>query len=137
LLPVGMIVVGWLDGLIGRIPSVLLSYAVSLLGVALLWLLGRFPSVWLLGAFVVCFGSTLGSRGPLISTIGVRLFGGRDVATILGTIGIGGGLGAALGSWIGGVLHDWSGSYEPGLLFAALSIAGGALPFLTVPTLRR
>ncbi len=78
LLPIGMIVVGWLDGVIGRRPSVLLSYALSLVGIGLLWLLGRFPSAWLLGAFVVCFGGMLGSRGPLVSTIALGIFRGRQ-----------------------------------------------------------
>ena len=69
LLPVGMVLVGWLDAIIGRRPSVLLSYALSLLGIGALWLLARFPNVWLLGVFVVCFGGMLGSRGPLLATI--------------------------------------------------------------------
>jgi MFS family permease len=137
LLPIGMLSVGWLDGLIGRRPSVLLSYVVTLAGIAMLWLLGRFPSVWLLAGFVLCFGSTLGSRGPLISTVAMRLFGGGAVATIFGTIAIGAGLGAATGSWTGGLLHDWSGGYDLVIGFAFLSILCGMLPFLTVPALRR
>jgi MFS family permease len=137
LLPAGMLAVGWLDGIIGRRPSVLLSYVVTLSGIAMLWLLSRFPSVWLLAGFVVCFGSTLGSRGPLISTIAMRLFRGDAVATIFGTIAIGAGLGAALGSWTGGLLHDWSGGYDLVIGFAMASILCGMLPFLTVPALRR
>jgi hypothetical protein len=62
-------VVGWLDGLIGRRSSVLLSYVLSLIGIPTLCLLGHFPNVWLLAAFVICFGGMLGSRGSLISTI--------------------------------------------------------------------
>ena len=137
LLPIGMIIVGWLDGLIGRRSSVLLSYALSLIGIAMLWLLGHFPNAWLLAAFVVCFGGMLGSRGPLISTIALRVFRGPTAATIFGAINIGAGLGAALGSWAGGLLHDWTGLYDPVIGFAALSVICAVLPFFLVPELRR
>jgi MFS family permease len=137
LLPLGMLTVGWLDGVIGRRPAVLLSYAVTLLGMALLWLLGRYPNIWLLGGFIVCFGGTLGSRGPLISAMAMRLFHGGDVATIFGAMTVGSGLGAALGSWTSGLLHDWTGSYDAGIGFAVLSVLCGILPFLTVAELKR
>src|SRR5690606_31313639 len=136
LLPVGMIGFGWLDGRIGRRPSIFLSYAMSLSGIALLWLLGHYPSTWLLGAAVLLFGGTAGSRGPLISTIAMQVFRGRSVGTIFGTISIGAGLGAALGSWIGGLLHDWSGGYDLVFACAFLSILAGQLPFWTVRSLR-
>ena len=61
----GMLGVSWLDGIIGRRPSVLLSYALSLFGIFLLWLLQWYPNIWVLTGFVVCFGSMIGSRGPL------------------------------------------------------------------------
>ena len=137
LLPIGMLVVGWLDGVIGRRPSVLLSYGLSFIGIVFLWLLGRFPNVWLLGAFIVCFGGMLGSRGPLVSSIALRLFRGRGVATVLGAITIGAGLGSAFGSWMGGLLHDWTGSYDAVILFAAASVLCAVLPFFTVRALAR
>ncbi|MBV8165761.1 MAG: MFS transporter [Alphaproteobacteria bacterium] len=136
LLPLGMITTGWLDGVIGRRPSVLLSYALTVTGMVLLWILGRYPNVWLLGAFVICFGGTLGSRGPLISAIAMRLFRGGHTATIFGMITVGSGLGAGLGSFMSGLLHDWTGGYDAGIAFAIINILGGVLPFLTVRALR-
>ena len=136
LLPAGMIGFGWLDTRLGRRPSIFLSYALSLLGVALLWFLGRHPSVWLLGACVLCFGSTAGSRGPLVSTIAMRLFPGQQIGTIFGTITIGAGLGAAFGSWFGGLLHDWGGGYDLVLAWAFLAILCGQLPFWVIRPLR-
>jgi MFS family permease len=137
LLPIGMLVVGWLDGVIGRRASVLTAYGVTMFGMVLLWLLGRFPSVWLLGAFVVCFGGTLGSRGPLISAIAMRLFRGGHAATIFGMITIGAGLGAALGSWLGGSLHDWTHSYDAGFALAFASLLCAVVPFFAITALRR
>ncbi|HUC66768.1 MAG TPA: MFS transporter [Stellaceae bacterium] len=136
LLPIGMIAVSWLDGVIGRRPSVLLSYAVTLAGVAMLWLLSLHPSPWLLAGFVICFGSTLGSRGPLISATAMRLFRGRMAATIFGAITIGSGTGQAIGAWAGGLLHDWSGGYNWVIGFAVVSLLCGMMPFLTLRVLR-
>lgn len=132
----GMLGVSALDGVIGRRPSVLLSYAISILGIALLWLLQYYPNVILLTGFIVCFGSMMGSRGPLISATAMRIFRGQRVGTIFGTISIGSGLGSAFGSWSGGLIHDGTGGYDALLLFALASVILGMIPFLIVPALR-
>ena len=133
----GMLGVSWLDGLIGRRPSVLFSYALSILGIFLLWLLQWYPNIWILSGFVVCFGSMIGSRGPLLTATAMKIFRGRRVGTIYGTISIGSGLGSAFGSWSGGLIHDLSHSYNPLILFALLAVILGMIPFLVVPALRR
>jgi MFS family permease len=133
----GMLGVSALDGLIGRRPSVLLSYAISILGIALLWLLQYFPNILVLSGFVVCFGSMMGSRGPLISATAMRIFQGKRVGTIYGTISIGSGLGSAFGSWSGGLIHDATHGYNALLAFALASVVLGMIPFLVVPALRR
>lgn len=132
----GMLGVSWLDGVIGRRPSILFSYAISITGLVLLWLLQWYPSPLLLGGFVICFGSMIGSRGPLITATAMSIFRGRRVGTIYGTISIGSGLGSAFGSWCGGLLHDLTQSYNPVLGFALISVVLGMIPFLVVPALR-
>jgi MFS family permease len=133
----GMLGVSSLDGLIGRRPSVLFSYAISILGIVQLWLLQQYPNVWLLTGFVVCFGSMIGSRGPLLTATAMKIFRGKHVGTIYGTISIGSGLGSAFGSWSGGLIHDLSHSYDPVIVFSLLSVVLGMIPFLVVPALRR
>jgi len=133
----GMLGVSWLDGIIGRRPSVLLSYALSIVGIVLLWLLQWYPNVWILTGFVVCFGSMIGSRGPLLSATAMKIFRGKRVGTIYGSISIGSGLGSAFGSWSGGLIHDFSHSYNPLIAFALVSVILGMIPFLVVPALRR
>lgn len=134
---VGMLGVSTLDGIIGRRPSVLFSYGVSIVGIILLWLLQWYPNFWLLTGFVICFGSMIGSRGPLITATALKIFRGERVGTIYGTIMIGSGLGSALGSWGGGLLHDWTHSYNPLIAFALVNVVLGMIPFLVVPALRR
>jgi MFS family permease len=133
----GMLGVSTLDGIIGRRPSVLISYAISIVGIFLLWLLQRYPNVWVLTAFVITFGSMIGSRGPLITATAMKIFRGKRVGTIYGTISIGSGLGSALGSWSGGVIHDVTHSYDPLIAFALVNVVLGMIPFLVVPALRR
>jgi len=133
----GMLGVSSLDGLIGRRPSVLFSYAVSILGIIQLWLLQRAPNMWLLTGFVVCFGSMIGSRGPLLSATAMKIYRGKRVGTIYGTISIGSGLGSAFGSWSGGLIHDLSHSYNPVIAFSLVCVVLGMIPFLVVPALRR
>jgi MFS family permease len=133
----GMLGVSALDGIIGRRPSVLFSYAVSIVGIVLLWLLQWYPNVWLLTGFVICFGSMIGSRGPLLTATAMKIFRGERVGTIYGTISIGSGLGSALGSWGGGLIHDLTHSYNPMIAFALISVVVGMIPFLVVPALRR
>ena len=133
----GMLGVTQLDSIIGRRPSVLLSYAISIIGIILLWLLQWYPNFWLLAAFVVTFGSMIGSRGPLITATALNIFRGERVGTIYGTISIGSGLGSGLGSWIGGLIHDWTHSYDWLIAFALVNVILGLIPFLAVPALRR
>jgi MFS family permease len=133
----GMLGISTLDGLIGRRPSVLFSYGVSIVGIILLWLLQYYPNYWILTGFVVCFGSMIGSRGPLITATALNIFRGERVGTIYGTISIGSGLGSGLGSWTGGLIHDWTHSYNPLIAFALVNVVLGLIPFLVVPALRR
>lgn len=133
----GMLGVSWLDGVIGRRPSVLFSYALSIAGIVMLWLLQWYPNFWLLTGFVVCFGSMIGSRGPLLTATAMKIFRGPQVGTIYGAIAFGSGLGSAFGSWSGGLIHDMTHSYNPLIAFALVSVFLGMIPFLLVPALRR
>jgi len=118
----GMLGISWLDGIIGRRPSVLFSYALSIAGIVMLWLLQWYPNFWLLTGFVVCFGSMIGSRGPLLTATAMKIFRGRHVGTIYGAIVIGSGLGSAFGSWSGGLIHDLTHSYNPLIAFALVAV---------------
>ncbi len=133
----GMLGISTLDGIIGRRPSVLFSYGVSIVGIILLWLIQYYPSYWLLTGFVICFGSMIGSRGPLITATALNIFRGERVGTIFGTISIGSGLGSGLGSWAGGLIHDWTQGYNWLIAFALVNVVLGLIPFLVVPALRK
>ena len=132
----GRFLILWLDGIIGRRRAVLFSYALSIAGIVMLWLLRSYPNMWLLGGFVISFGATVGSRTPLISAIAIKFFRGKQSGMIYGTIIFGAELGTALGSLSGGLIHDLSGGYDCIFVFALISIMIGMIPFLIVRDLR-
>ncbi len=120
----------------GYRQTVTASFIGTATGIAILFLLVGWPSSALLVLFVPVFGLCMGVRGPIISSICARQFAGARVATIYGTIYSTNALGAAFGSFMGGVLHDLSDGYRAGFAFAFCFISLAAAPFWTVPELR-
>lgn len=127
---------GFLSDRFGYRRTVTVSFVGTASGMALLLLLASQPSALLLALFVGVFGLCMGTRGPVVSSICAKAFAGPNVATIYGTIYSTNALGAAFGSWVGGLLHDLTGGYQAGLMMALVFIALAAAPFWTVPALR-
>jgi MFS family permease len=123
LAPAGMIGFSWLADRGGRKLAALLAYAGSIAGVGALALVqGPQDDFWL-WIYVVLFGGSMGSRGPMISALATLRYRGAHFGRIYGLISIGMGLGGFLGAWIGGLLHDLTGGYAAVMLFSAASLA--------------
>ena len=116
--------------------TVSVSYVGTALGILALFALSFVPHFALMAVYVVVFGLCMGVRGPIISTICTREFAGTRVATIYGTLYSTNSLGAAFGSLMGGVLHDATGGYRAGFLFALCAIGIAAMPMWVVRKLR-
>ena len=127
---------GFLSDRFGYRQTASVSFVGTASGMVLLLLITAWPSALLLALFVPVFGLCMGVRGPIVSSVGTRFFAGPRVATIYGVIYATNALGAALGSWLGGLLHDFTGGYRWGLAMALAFIACAAAPFWTVPALR-
>lgn len=127
---VGVISSGWLSDRFGLRPIALISFCCTLVGIFCLFGLSYAISEWLLAAFVGVFGIAQGARGPIVASMSNRLFAGPAAAAIYGVIYATSMVGAGIGAWISGFLHDVSGSYRPALLLAAATIVLAALPFL-------
>lgn len=113
------------------------TFGMTLSGILALIAVGRAPSHALLAAFVVLFGCSMGARGPIISAIANRVFVGPRRATIYGMLFGANLIGAAFGSWFGGVLFDATGGNVAGFVVSMGCLAIAALPFLFYPALRR
>jgi MFS family permease len=129
LTPIGMVGFNWLADRGGRRIAAMLAYGCSLGGLGALALVrGPSDDLWL-WLFVALFGCSVGSRGPMISTLVTLRYRGANLGRIYGLISVGMGLGGSLGAWIGGVLHDLTGDYTAVMIFSALSLlmAAGSL----------
>ncbi len=126
----GVISTGWLSHRFGLRPIALLSFACTFVGIFCLLGLSYFHFEWLLACFVGIFGIAQGARGPIVATLSNRLFTGASAPAIYGVIYACSNIGAGIGAWGAGYLHDASASYRPALLVAAAGIVVAALPFL-------
>jgi MFS family permease len=127
---------GFLSDRFGYRQTVTVSFVGTALGMLVLVAITLAPSTALLAAFVAVFGLCMGVRGPIVSSVGAKYFAGPKVATIYGVIYACNALGAAFGSFMGGVLHDLTGGYRAGLSVALVFVVLAALPFWTVRGLR-
>lgn len=112
------------------------SFMGTATGMALLLIIALAPVTWLLVLFVPTFGLCMGVRGPIVSSISTKYFAGPSVATIYGGIYGANAVGAAFGSFTGGLLHDLTGGYKATLAFALICVAIASAPFSTVRDLR-
>ncbi len=133
----GMVASGYFAGRVGFAVTGVVSYSISLAGLALLAWLAHAPPAFALTGFVVLFGFSQGTRGPLVATLTSREFPGRMAGPVFGCVASAGGIGGALGSWIAGWLYDHTGRYEASFVLAAASLVLGAVAFSVFPEFRR
>jgi MFS family permease len=133
---VGILGVGWLSDRFGRRQMATLSYIVTILGITWLILVSVWPSLLLLYAFVLFFGLMQGARGPIIVALVATLFPGGGVGAIYGTLSLAMGLGAALGSWLSGLLYEFTGGYVASFMLAIVGALLGLATFWGVRGLR-
>jgi MFS family permease len=120
----------------GYRQTVSASFVGTASGMVLLLLIALAPFSWLLWLFVPTFGLCMGIRGPIVSSVSAKYFAGPSVGTIYGAIYAANALGAAFGSFTGGLLHDLTGGYTVGFVFALACVAIASAPFWSVRELR-
>ncbi|TMA64722.1 MAG: MFS transporter [Deltaproteobacteria bacterium] len=72
---------------------------------------------------VIFFGIGFGSRAVIFSALTADIFSGKGFCSILGYSTVAAGVGGALGSWLGGVFYDWTGSYLVSFALSALVLS--------------
>ena len=132
----GIVTTGAVADRFGPRRTVTATYVGSITGILLLLVMTWLPLQSLLVGYVVAFGLCQGARGPIISSMTTRLFAGRHVASIYGIMYAANAIGAGIGSFGGGLLHDFTGSYRPGFVLAVLILVVAGLPFWLLPGMR-
>jgi predicted MFS family arabinose efflux permease len=128
----GMVGSGWLAGRIGFRATAVSTFAMTLTGIALLAAVAHTHSTLVMLGFVLLFGISQGTRGPIVATLTTRLFAGPASGSVYGMVTATSGLGGAVGAWLSGALFDHTGSYTASFVAAALCLLIAATPFVTL-----
>jgi MFS family permease len=122
----GNVLGGWLSDRVGSGWVFVLGSLVAIAGIGCFALM-RGPQDAPLLVLYTAAGFGFGMRIALLSTIPAAVFSGPHLGTILGVVQAGGGLGGAIGPFLGGWLFDVTGSYGLAFLAAAAAVAGSSV----------
>ncbi len=131
---VGRVLVGRVSDRIGS-KAVAIGSSLVIVG-AMVWLIWA-RDFWTLYLFAMVYGFAFGGRATAISVLVVDAFGVSSIGTILGLMDIGWGVGGAIGSAIGGLIFDVTGSYVIAFEAGAVAMLIATLLIATVKTRRR
>jgi MFS family permease len=112
------VVFGRLSDRIGREAAFSIGAVAQISALTILMALNEGTPLVVLYGYALLWGIGEGSRSGLLSAIASDAFPGPALGAIVGTLSGSFGLGAALGSWAGGLIYDLSGSYMPALQLA-------------------
>ena len=131
----GRVVFGFIADLLSKQAAYTLNIVMTVVGVGALMILSDPSQTWLLYIYVIFFGIGFGSRAVIFSALTADIFSGKGFGSILGYSTVAVGVGGALGSYLGGVFHDWTGSYilSFGLSTLVLAISDVCIWLAAVP----
>jgi MFS family permease len=115
----GRVLFGLLADRAGGPTSATLSFAGTAGGALALLAAEASPHTAWLVLYALLFGLGFGARGPIITAMASDRFAGPRFGVIYGALNLGNGVGAAVGPWYGGAVHDLTGSYRAAFLSAA------------------
>jgi MFS family permease len=125
----GILMSGWTADRFGYRKAATASFVSTFLGIVSLLAFSWTRDPWLVVAFVICFGSAMGARGPIVSSLAARHFGGASFATIYGTMFAWMSVSGAMAAFIAGWLYDVTGGYRAGLFFSIATVLVAVSPF--------
>lgn len=119
----GTILWGLVCDRLGRDPAYGISILITLAGISLLLAIDASASLWLVYAAAVVYGIGHSAANPIYGAVIGDIFSGKNIGTIFGFLEISFGLGMALGSWSGGAIYDFTGSYRWAFSVALMSFS--------------
>ena len=123
---------GWAGDRFGYRATVTFSFATTFVGIVALMAFTFEPSWrWLVIVWIATFGTMQGARGPIVSSLAVKSFGGAGYATIYGTLFAWMSMAGAIGGLVAGLLYDLTGGYRAGLACSMASVLIAISPFWT------
>jgi MFS family permease len=125
----GIMTAGWTADRFGYRRAATASFLLTFIGIAALLAFSWTGAPWLVVAFVICFGSAMGARGPIVTSLAAKHFGGASFATVYGTIFAFMSMSGALAAFIAGLLYDLTGGYRAGFFFSMIAVLVAVSPF--------
>ncbi|MBM2803687.1 MAG: transporter [Deltaproteobacteria bacterium] len=119
----GRVIFGFIADRLSKQAAYTINIAMTVVGVGALMILSDPSQLWLLYVYVIFFGIGFGSRAVIFSALTADIFSGKGFGSILGYSTVAVGVGGALGSYFGGVFHDWTGSYTLSFTLSTLLLA--------------
>jgi MFS family permease len=119
----GRVIFGFIADRLSKQAAYTLNILMTVVGVGALMILRDPSQAWLLYVYVVFFGIGFGSRAVIFSALTADIFAGKGFGAILGYSTVAVGVGGALGSYLGGAFHDWTGSYLVSFALSTLVLA--------------
>jgi MFS family permease len=116
----GRVIFGYIADRLSKQAAYTLNIVMTIVGVGALVILRDPSQAWLLYVYVIFFGIGFGSRAVIFSALTADIFAGKGFGSILGYSTVAVGAGGALGSYLGGALHDWTGTYLISFTLSAL-----------------
>jgi predicted MFS family arabinose efflux permease len=133
----GRVIFGYIADRLSKRAAYTLNIAMTVVGVGALMILRDPSQAWLLYVYVIFFGIGFGSRAVIFSALTADIFSGKGFGSILGYSTVAVGVGGALGSYLGGAFHDWTGSYLVSFALSALvlAVSDGCIWVASVPAI--
>jgi len=119
----GRVIFGFIADWLSKQAAYTVNIAMTVVGVGALMILRDSSQAWLLYIYVIFFGIGFGSRAVIFSALTADIFSGKGFGSILGYSTVAVGVGGALGSYLGGVFYDWTGSYLISFGLSAILLA--------------
>lgn len=113
---------GFLSDWIGREKTMTLAITFSAIGCMALLAIRDTSQPWLLFIFSICCGYGAGLAMPTTMAASADIFHGRHFGIVAGLLLSGMGVGSIMGPWLGGFLHDLSGSYTSAFVLCIISL---------------
>jgi MFS family permease len=128
--------IGWgiLSDRTNREVAYSLAFVCVVLSIGALVQSGRQPASVLPYVYAALIGLGYAATAPLTPAAANDIFGGPRFSVIFGTLHVSNSIGGSLGSWIGGRIFDWTGSYNLALALAlGMAVLSASLLWVVAP----
>lgn len=120
---------GFISDRIGRQRAIVLASVLAITALLAIIFVKGTSSSWLLYAHSICLGLGSGLFSATIFAGAADLFPGKAFSVVAGLVLTGMGIGGAIGPWIGGKVHDLTGSYIWAFTLSLVCFGAGCVAF--------